>query len=218
MVTLQFCSFLQKIIQKPQKEHPLKAYAKASLKSHEGKEREKRAKENQLSPGPANFLLFGITNEHKNKFLELIISSHGQYTQREPPAKVLVICDTSENSSSRRWASLKGQDWILLLFRVKPHWNEAVNWQIKPWGFGAGFQRLAGAGRSLWEILHLQHTERWKGLWPQVNYKQTYTSAAFYVSPFKLHNCFKRPLGCTLGSNLGHYAQIVNQMPQPCYS
>lgn len=42
MVTLQFCSFLQRMIQKPQKEHPLKAYAKASLKNHEGKEREKK--------------------------------------------------------------------------------------------------------------------------------------------------------------------------------
>lgn len=56
------------MIQKPQKEHPLKAYAKASLKSHEGKEREKRAKENQLNPGPENFLWFGITSENnKNK-------------------------------------------------------------------------------------------------------------------------------------------------------
>lgn len=81
-----------------------------------------------------------------------------------------------------------------------------------------GFQRLAGAGRTLWEIPRLQHTERWKGLWPQVNCKQSYTSAAFYVSPFKRHNCFKQPLGCMLGSNFGHYAQIVNQMPQPCYS
>lgn len=92
-----------------------------------------------------------------------------------------------------------------------PTGMQAVNWQIKPWGFGRGFQRLVLAGRALWEIPHLQHTERWKGPWPQVNYKQSYTSAAFYVSPFKLHNCFKRPLSCMLGSNLGHYAQIVNQ-------
>lgn len=69
MVTLQFCSFLQRMIQKPQKEHPLKAYAKASLKNHEGKERgKKRAKENQQSPGPDNFILFSITSENcKNK-------------------------------------------------------------------------------------------------------------------------------------------------------
>lgn len=55
------------MIQKPQKEHPLKAYAKASLKNHEGKER-KKGKENQLSPGPDNFILFSITSENcKNK-------------------------------------------------------------------------------------------------------------------------------------------------------
>lgn len=50
------------MIQKPQKEHLLKAYAKASLKNHE--ERKKRAKENQLCPGQDNFVLFGITSEN----------------------------------------------------------------------------------------------------------------------------------------------------------
>lgn len=49
MVTLQFCSFLQRMIQKPQKEHPLKAYAKASLKSHEGKETGKKKSKRKLA-------------------------------------------------------------------------------------------------------------------------------------------------------------------------
>lgn len=148
MVTLQLCSFLQKMIQKPQKEHPLKAYAKASLKSHEGKEREKRAKENQLNPGPENFLWFGITSENnKNKdFLELIISSHGQYTPTEPPAKVLVICDTSENSSSRRWASHKGRTGSLCCSEQTP-----LKWSCEPADKTLGvWNRLSETGTG-WE-------------------------------------------------------------------
>lgn len=119
----------------------------------------KRAKENQQSPGPDNFILFSITSENcknkqafrvnrtTNKLLELIIPSHGQYTQTEPPAKVLVICDTSENTSSRRFTSHKRQDRILLLFRFKPYLNEGCKLADKTLGVWNGLSNI-GSG---WE-------------------------------------------------------------------
>lgn len=67
------------MIQKPQKEHPLKAYAKASLKTHEGKKRKEGVKENQLSPRPDNFILFSITSENcKNKQAYRVILTEQQ--------------------------------------------------------------------------------------------------------------------------------------------
>lgn len=119
-------------------------------RKRKGKKSKKKKK--QLSPEPDNFLLFGITSENckkqafrviltTNKLLELIISSHGQHTQVEPPAEVLVICHTPENSSSRRPTSRK------LLFSFIPHWNEGCELPDKTLGV---WNRLSKTG-SGWE-------------------------------------------------------------------
>lgn len=150
MVTLQFCSFLQRMIQKPQKEHPLKAYARASLKNHEGKEREKKEQKRTSKVQDQTTLYCSaspVKTARTNKLLELIIPSHGQYTQTEPPAKVLVICDTSENTGSRRFTSHKRQDRILLLFRFKPYLNEGCKLADKTLGVWNGLSNI-GSG---WE-------------------------------------------------------------------
>lgn len=77
-------------------------------------------------------------------------------------------------------------------------------------------RRWLGEPRATSMMLHLWHAESWNHLWTQVNYKRSYTSAAFYVSPFKIDNYFKQPLGCMLGSNFGHLNQVMNQIPKPC--
>lgn len=78
----------------PQKEQPLKAYSKASLKSYEGKERKKRKDQvqNQITLyclAWSEKIVRLLQNTTKHKGIELIISSHGQYTQTQHSAKVL---------------------------------------------------------------------------------------------------------------------------------
>lgn len=87
----------------------------------------KGRKENQQSQEPDNFILFIIISENckvqnkTNKLTELIISSHGQYTQIQPPAKVLGRLPYIQDSS--RVISHKRQDLILSLVRFKPYLN-----------------------------------------------------------------------------------------------
>lgn len=142
MVTRQYCSFLQITIQ-PQKDQPLEAYSKASLKSHKGKERKQiKKKTNQVhnqtlycSASPVKTVKL-LQNTTTNKLIELIISSHGQYVQIQPPAKVLGhlshIREHQQRHITGRTLSFSGS-------HSSPTLTKAGNRLIEVWGFGTGF-------------------------------------------------------------------------------
>lgn len=111
----------------------------------------KGKKENQQSPEPDNFILFSIISENckvqnrTNKLTELIISSHGQYTQIQLPAKVLGYLPYIQDSS--RVISHKRQDLILSLVRFKPCLNQGCKPADNSLGGWNGFLKIG----SNWE-------------------------------------------------------------------
>lgn len=109
----------------------------------------KGKKENQQSPEPDNFILFSIISENckvqnrTNKLTELIISSHGQDTQIQLPAKVLGYLPYIQD----RVISHKRQDLILSLVRFKPCLNQGCKPADKSLGGWNEFLKIG----SNWE-------------------------------------------------------------------
>lgn len=98
-----------------------------AMKEKKGKKAKKKTKvQNQttLYCSALSVKTVKLLQNRTNKLTELIISSHGQYTQYSLLLRFLVICHASENSSSRRVISHNRQDLTLSLVRFKPYLNE----------------------------------------------------------------------------------------------